>query len=477
MKISLLYRENAKSFKTDCVADFGLNTALSSLCPDIDSLKAFTEILSSPLSDRDDIIYRRDILKDFSENRNIFGALLALFKKIDEMNAESAASVRKLNSRQISKYTPPGAFIDCLSAKAFYLGSLLGYVREAWRLMSAGRFASEGLIKMRCLCGEIVENPAFAEAEKLADTLSDMSPESGFRVVARVAENFCLNNFELLLPGTRMQFIKNKKSHRDKSGGELAFAALGDEENIVSALALRRVEAMTGALYKNIYMLFDGCVRELLFFDTALRMIDCLRKRGMPYCFPEIMPAGDSVFSAVGLYDFILFSNMRNTEQIVKNNVDIKTRGTVIFGGNGSGKTVLLRAMCTARLFAQSGLPVCADHARISPKTGIFSLIAAAEERFGQDEAGRFEGEAARLSLIIDNLKPGGVLYINEIFQTTAYDAAAEGIFPILEYLKMIGAAFACVTHLDALISKYRIQSDDTSLLTSRAGSYVFETV
>jgi len=478
MKYSLLYAENAEKFKTDCAENFNIPAALSYVRSDTQSLKIFAEILGEPLTGRKDIIYRQDILRDFKANQNIFRALLSLFSEYDGMKDEYNAAQRRLNSRLFSKRAPAEMFFDCLNEKAFYLKRLMGFICEIKRLTFAGGFFADGIKKLRGLCSELTGNAAFTETEELIGGLADMSPESGYGVAARVTESFSVGKFGLISKKKEGPSVSRRRKARAKSDlTEVSFIPLGDEDNIVTGYGVKRLEAVLTCLYKGLYGLFEGYRREMKFYETAIMLTEYLDKRRMPYCFPEISTECKDVFSCDGLYDFSLLAGTQNAGIIEKNSVKGGEGGAVVFGENNCGKTVFLRSLCTARLFAQAGLPVCAKRAEISPKKGIFSLLASAEEKFGDDEAGRFEAEAAKLSGIIENADSGCVFYLNEIFQSTAYDDAAEGLYHILEYLKKVGTSFVCVTHLDNMIEKYRASDGDTVLLTTGEKNYVFEKI
>ena len=47
------------------------------------------------------------------------------------------------------------------------------------------------------------------------------------------------------------------------------------------------------------------------------------------------------------------------------------------------------------------------------------------------NDAGRFEQEARELAAMVNNLKEGSLVYLNETFQSTAYAEGAEGLYPL----------------------------------------------
>lgn len=126
--------------------------------------------------------------------------------------------------------------------------------------------------------------------------------------------------------------------------------------------------------------------------------------------------------------------------------------GLLVKGLTDSGKTVYLRAIGSAQLFAQAGLPVLAESARMSIRHGFFSHFSSAEEEFlSGDAAGRFDQEAKEIARIISGLTPHSLLLLNETFQTTSYREGTESMYNILRFMPGLGTKYIFVTHLTRL--------------------------
>ena len=153
----------------------------------------------------------------------------------------------------------------------------------------------------------------------------------------------------------------------------------------------------------------------------------------------------EDIFRANDIYDIHLIIEGLDRESIVTNDIRIEkdTDGVLFRGPNTSGKTSLLRAIGTAQIFAQAGLPVTAAAANISIRNAVYTQFSSAEKEFNVgDVAGRFEGGSGD-SRILDNLVPYSLILLNETFQTTAYAEGAEGIQHILEVLPRAKTKFA----------------------------------
>jgi DNA mismatch repair ATPase MutS len=123
--------------------------------------------------------------------------------------------------------------------------------------------------------------------------------------------------------------------------------------------------------------------------------------------------------------------------------------GFLIRGANNAGKTVYLRSLGTAQVLTQGGLPVLADSASVCIRSGVYTLFSTTEAAHETgNAAGRFEQEVRILAAFLDNIQPNSLILLNEIFQSTAYEEGAEGLYAILKTLNNIGCKWVLVTFL-----------------------------
>ena len=229
---------------------------------------------------------------------------------------------------------------------------------------------------------------------------------------------------------------------------------LPEDADFMLGEAIYRMYVILTDITNHVYDLFFGLSRELQFYDAAVQFCAKIQAHGMTACMPTVVPASRDIFDAHEIYDFLLLSEGLRAGQIVCNDIlmDSRIDGILIRGSNSSGKTVYLRSLGVAQLFAQAGLPVCAKSARISIRDGIFTQFSSAEREFKVgDTAGRFEGEVQCIAQIMDRLRPHALVLLNETFQTTAYAEGTVAIFDILSILPRTHAKFVFVTHLTHL--------------------------
>ncbi|MPM63677.1 Endonuclease MutS2 [bioreactor metagenome] len=166
---------------------------------------------------------------------------------------------------------------------------------------------------------------------------------------------------------------------------------------------------------------------------------------------------------------------------VVPNDVSFgpATKGVLIKGKNNSGKTVFLRSIGTAQLFAQAGLPVCAESASISIRRGLYTHFAAAEKELnGYQSAGRFEQEVSDIADIVRKAESCSLVLMNETFQTTSYSEGAEGIFNILKYFEEMNITWVFVSHLNDIFKMFSCDGSRIMLLgTSESTKYKLDSI
>jgi DNA mismatch repair ATPase MutS len=142
-------------------------------------------------------------------------------------------------------------------------------------------------------------------------------------------------------------------------------------------------------------------------------------------------------------------------------------RLVVITGANQGGKTTFLRGAGIAQVMAQCGMFVAAKAYESPLFNGIYTFFPSGEDP--GIKMGLLEMELNKLSCIIDKIKPGSLLFMNESFQTTMpLDAKhlADGIVAALNDAEV---TVCFVTHLYAYADGlYRRHRED--MLFLRAG-------
>ncbi len=471
LKFSLLYKTpeepdyRAAEDMGGALYDLSLDQAVRSVCESRRSADYFLEVLKSPLRRVENVRYRQEIIRDILQHPQLLVDLKRLFKRYDTIQAdwkEMRANVYgfgvSVSQQALLEYT-----FSLLQVTAKFSKMIIGYFFSIDEVLSAYALSSEGLSGMRGYCRDMIENDALQEIVDIASHFLHYSPEHyEFGIAVHVDDGFRLRACHLCdavdqnaRTKTRpfWQFLSKKSGAEDIPAASPREDCPEDAEFALNEAIFRMYTVLTD-ITNQVYELFYGLSRELLFYDAAADCCAFLQSRGMPACMPQVLEMERDLFDARGLYDLLLLQEGLTPEQIVTNDVRFGAQcdGILIRGNNSSGKTVYLRSIGIAQVFAQAGLPVCAQSAKISVRDAIFTQFSSAEKDFKiGDTAGRFEGEVQSMARIIDRLRPYSLLLLNEIFQTTSYPEGTAGIFDILCVLPPAKAKFVFVTHLTHL--------------------------
>jgi DNA mismatch repair protein MutS len=219
--------------------------------------------------------------------------------------------------------------------------------------------------------------------------------------------------------------------------------------------------------------IFRRLFPELACFLGAVKYFRGISRAGYPVCFPMVLDPDRRVTRFRGLYNVRLASHWLSRSgagRMVGNDVslDDESRVFVLTGPNGGGKTTFTQAVGIATVLAQVGLPIPAQSGEIAPVDTIHTHFPA-EEDF-DDELGRFEDEARRISALFDRVTPTSMVLMNEPLASTGPQEAERIGESVLSGLCMVGARGIVTTHLHELARGAGQINRDPSM-TSMAGT------
>jgi len=245
-----------------------------------------------------------------------------------------------------------------------------------------------------------------------------------------------------------------------RSGLKRVFAAIGerryswtippqDEEGLqelenIRNLALERVAKKLSVASSHVLEFVNSLRTELAFYVGSLNLWDRLKHLGVPLSFPEPHPPESRVLRFKDLVEASLA--LRMERKPVGNSLDSGGRPIILISGpNKGGKTVFLRSIGQAQLMMMAGMFVTAEHFESSVTSGIFTHFTT-EEKVNL-RRGRFEEEVARMSEIIEHIKRGSFLLMNESFSSTNEREGSEIAREVITSLAERGVRVIFVTH------------------------------
>jgi hypothetical protein len=416
-------------------ADLGLDDVVAAMAAGDELLADVARrVLLASLVDGDDLAWRQAALGDALEHRQ-------LVRDLYDLAGEGLARERGVYGGLVSNPTSilqrsievleglldvlrrlravAAANVDAVSSEAF--GSLLARLRDTLddAFLTA---AAEHLQRLRFRHGVIVGVRLGVGGKGVGHVLRE--PALRPPVLRR------------LLPGSRSPTTIRVDEHDD--AGARALQEL--REQAVAPVADVLAQASTDVLGA-----LDALRREVGFYLGCGHLADRLRELGGATCIPELRADGQPELSTTGLYDAGLL--LRSGQPVVANDVVADGRPLVLVtGANQGGKSTFLRSVGLAQLMAQAGMFVAADAFRSTVAAHLFTHFERGED--ATMVSGRLDAELAEMSAIVDRLRPGDLLLLNESFGSTNEREGSLLARDIVGALTAAGIRVVYVTHL-----------------------------
>lgn len=468
MKFSLLYKTDDQPALCQILYDLSVDRAVNNLVTDRRRADYFLSILEKPLTNRDNIRFRQEIFTDLHTISGLAEALKLLFNRYDRIKSDwqemklGAAPSRgsEINPEALLEHT-----FSSLKVTAIFPSTIASFFASIGDTLGQYPIRSEGLTAMREWCREMKENEALNELVEISQLFRYQTPDCfDFTVAVKLDRALRLQSCDIAgikehkaETGGLAKLFAKKKEADDTVPVTAELSAPGEDPGTDAAFllneALSRIDTALTQVTNEVYEAFFGLSTEMLFYEAALLYAEAAKRDGVPLTMPTLLDETADGFSAKGLRELVLLSG-GDGAKTVPNDLHLtdKQAGLLVKGLTDSGKTVYLRAIGAAQLFAQAGLPVLAESAEMSIRHGFFSHFSSAEEEFlAGDTAGRFEQEAKEIARIIGELRPYSLLLLNETFQTTSYREGTESMYDILRFMPKLKTKYVFVTHLTRL--------------------------
>jgi DNA mismatch repair ATPase MutS len=184
---------------------------------------------------------------------------------------------------------------------------------------------------------------------------------------------------------------------------------------------LSRIATTILNAFDKLMSFFRDLGKQLSFYVGAINLSDFLDKIGIPKTYPEV---DQKKLLFKNLYPLSLA--ISSTKMPVPNSLDIDVDDSfavLITGVNKGGKTTFLKSVGQAILLARAGLFVPAERF-IIPSTGtVLTHFLREEER--TYSYGKFEEEVKRFKSLVESLKRGDYVLMDESFVSTNHFEAS----------------------------------------------------
>lgn len=446
MKVLLMHkdrdftRNEIPKNSEDLINDLGLDVIFEHMSKgDQYILDISKEVLLNPLTDRETIVYRQEILKDALKNPEIIRSLYKMTIEVEESKREKWWGI-------FGWKTPA----NVLSGARRTLEALLEFLRKLRKVAdeNSERFHSEGF---RNFFDMIKRELSDEYLRKVEDMVEKLKFQRGVLLKVSIGEGNEGRNYTLIKPLEKKWFQKilNRQkvySYRLNPRDEAGAQALDELRN----KGISEVTSVVACAADHIEGFFKKLRREIAFYVASINLYESLRDLEIPVTFPSICE--DKRISFENLINVSLA--LTNGGKVVGN--DLKESGKELFiitGANRGGKTTFLRSFGQAILMMQAGMYTTAKQFTSGLYNGVFTHFRREEDE--NMRMGKFEEELSRISDIVDQIKPGALLLLNEFLSSTNEREGSEIAYQIVKALVESNVSVMYVTHMYTLAKKF----------------------
>ena len=393
-------------------------------------------LLTAMVNDRPTILYRQEILKDCVRNS-------AIIRELYNLTVSSIEAGRRHWWGLSSEYPS-----SVLYSSNDLLEAFVGVFRKLRNIGEehGAQFTSAGFSSLFAMFSKEMNEEYLTDVQH---HLSTLRFRKGVLFSAKLGDHNESKGYVLLKPhgkdpnwlerliGRRQPGYTYQLDPRDEAGGR-----------IMSEMRSRAISRVARALAQSadhVVNFFKMLRAELAFYIGCLSLHDALTAKGLPVAFPEPGAQGERRHNFTGLYDVSLALQME--PRVVANTTNADSKNLVIItGANQGGKSTFLRSVGLAQLMMQSGLFVGAESFSAEICPALFTHYKREEDI--TMKSGKLDEELARMSEIVNHIKPCSLLLFSESFAATNEREGSEIARQIVCALLDKGMKVFYVTHL-----------------------------
>jgi hypothetical protein len=327
---------------------------------------------------------------------------------------------------------------------------MVASLRDVLAVLKSAAFSSEAFRQMSKSVLDNINDEFLASAQQLVKVLRF---ENGVQFSVRIGELNSLEDPVLLVPRKGESNILSKVLRRDEYIYRLdprdeAGAYILDD---IRKWVLANAASTIFKAFKHLDSFFQDLRRQLAFYVGAINLSGYFEKLGLPAAYPRLSK-GALKFSGMHCLSLSISAGSRP----VPYDLDVEAEGgfaVVVTGANRGGKTTFLKAVGQSLVLARAGLFVPADEFALPSTGAVYTHFPRREDR--TLSYGKFEEEVKRLSAIVEGLRRGDYVLMDETFSSTNQVEASAVAEEVIAALVDSGVNVFYVTFLQDFLNRF----------------------
>ncbi len=445
-------------------ADLELDYLVNALSLDVPGRPYARDVLLGLCTDPDVIAYRQGVLDSIVRSPNTAARLEALLPRIGRLQQHHVPREKGEMLYEVAwRLGELDIFLECIGELADILGELTDPA-DGFRVVGAAlrRLRDSELIRhLVAALPKLLKEVRGTRSITIGVNVDDDLQPSSVTLLSINAQTFGEHspNFLRTLFGSPPAANGIAPLHRVPSQGP--HAMLHPLFRDLSETLSRSLRPVASELqqFAGLHTSFlDRWGQELSFYLGAAKLVERLRRGGLPVCRPRVDVSGG--FEVAECYNVVLALKLAEQgheadlgRQVVRNDVAFGPHEiSILTGPNQGGKTTFLRAVGLVHVMGQAGLCVPGTRAAIGPVDAIHTHFPRSER--GELDFGRFADEMRRLRDLFAHATPASLILLNESLAATSAQESLELAREVVAALQVLAARAIYTTHLYELAAE-----------------------
>lgn len=279
--------------------------------------------------------------------------------------------------------------------------------------------------------------------------------------------------FLVTTPNRASDICKKRKSYYQKKESKTKSIIMSETINaLIDTLVIEqsKLKPLIAARINDVVSYcvdqYKNCLEDVAKYIAEIDLICSRAKTATAYGYakPHIVNESDSRINIVGLRHALIERLNGTTKYIPSDvNLDNDSKGILLYGINGSGKSCYSKAIGIAIVMAQSGHWVAAEHCTLSPFSSMYTRTTCDDNIFKGHSS--FFVEMTELKTILNFGDRNTIVIGDEICKGTEETSALTIVGTTINWLLDNGVKFVFATHLHRLSKMKCIDQNDLKIM------------